>query len=131
MFFNIERWIFQYLFEIEFRETSQTYSGYSENCYLHFSIGCLIEFNFYEVSQNPFTNRSWKFQLSILKNKKRFIYKKKFFLGCCQYQNKKLCLLTQFSGKVLTLPYNQIRKIRSLLSRQCFILGPDKICLKI
>ena len=44
-----------------------------------FSIGCLIELKFCEVSRNSFSNRYWKFQLSILKNKKSFISKKKFF----------------------------------------------------
>ena len=35
-----------------------------------------------------------------MKNKK-VLFLKKYFLSCCQYQNKKLCLLTQFSVKVL------------------------------
>ena len=37
-----------------------------------FSIRCLIELKFCEVSRNSFLNRCWKFQLSILKNKKVF-----------------------------------------------------------
>ena len=53
-----------------------------------FSIGCLIELKFCEVSRNSFSNRCWKFQLSILKNKK-VLFLKKYFLSRCQYQNKK------------------------------------------
>ena len=52
---------------------------------------CLNELNelkFCEVSRNSFSNRCWKFQLSILKNKK-VLFQKKYFLGRCQYQNKK------------------------------------------
>ena len=52
-----------------------------------FSLGCLIELKFCEVSRNSFSNRCWKFQLSILKNKKVLILKK-YFLGRCQYKKK-------------------------------------------
>ena len=41
-----------------------------------FSIGCLIELKFCEVSRNSFSNRFWKFQLSVLKNKKVLFLKK-------------------------------------------------------
>ena len=44
-----------------------------------FSLGCLIELKFCEVSQNSFSNRCWKFQLFILKNKKVLFLKKKCF----------------------------------------------------
>ena len=57
-----------------------------------FSIGCLIELKFCEVSRNSFLNRCWKFQLSILKNKKGFIPKK---------SSSRWRLLSQFSVKVL------------------------------
>ena len=40
-----------------------------------FSICCLIELKFCEVSRNSFLNRCWKFQLSILKNKKALFLK--------------------------------------------------------
>ena len=53
-----------------------------------FSIVCLIELKLCEVSRNSFSNRCWKFQLSILKNKK-VLFLKKYFLSHCQYQNKK------------------------------------------
>ena len=45
-----------------------------------FSIGCLIELKFCEVSRNSISNRCWKFQLSILKNKK-VLFLKKYFLS--------------------------------------------------
>ena len=41
-----------------------------------FSICCLIELKFCEISRNSFSNRCWKFQLSILKNKKVLFLKK-------------------------------------------------------
>ena len=44
-----------------------------------FSIDCLIELKFCEVSRNSFSNRFCKFQLSILKNKKNLFLKKFFF----------------------------------------------------
>ena len=50
-------------------------------------MGCLIELKLCEVSRNSFSNWFWKFQLSILKNKK-VLFLKKYFLSCCQYQNK-------------------------------------------
>ena len=50
LFFKIESWNFQHLFEMKFRETSQ---------------------NFNSIRQpiKKISNRCWKFQLSILKNK--------------------------------------------------------------
>ena len=50
-------------------------------------MGCLIELKFCEDSRNSISNRCWKFQLSILKNKK-VLSLKKHFCGRCQYQNK-------------------------------------------
>ena len=44
-----------------------------------FYICCLIELKFCEVSRNYFSNRCWKFQLSILKNKKNIPKKNVFF----------------------------------------------------
>jgi hypothetical protein len=44
--------------------------------------------NFCNVSHNALPTRCLKFQLSVLKNKK-VLFLKKYFLGCCQYQNKK------------------------------------------
>ena len=91
MFLKIENWNFQYLFEIEFRETSQNFNSFGlfrQLLFSFFSMGCLIELKLCEVSQNSFSNRYWKFQLSTLKNKK-VLFLKKYFLSRCQYQNKK------------------------------------------
>ena len=49
LFFKIESWNFQHLFEIEFRETSQSFNSFSsfssfrQLLFSFFSIGCLIE----------------------------------------------------------------------------------------
>ena len=52
-----------------------------------------------------------------LEKQKSFIPKKNF-LSCCQYQNKKLCLLTQFSVKVLVqiLVHSHFELVSSLLA---------------
>ena len=52
----------------------------SDTCYLFssFFIGCLIELKFCEVSRNSISNWTWKFQLSILKDKKVLFLKKNF-----------------------------------------------------
>ena len=59
-----------------------------------FSIGCLIYSKFCEVSWNSFSNRLWKFHLSVLKNRKVLFLKEKF-LSHCQYQNKKVLFTDQ------------------------------------
>ena len=57
-----------------------THLAFSDNCYFHsFFISCLIELKFCEVSRNSISNWTWKFQLSILKNKKVLFLKKIFF----------------------------------------------------
>ena len=63
-----------------------THLSYSDDCYFHFFIGFLIELKFCQVSRNSFSNRFWKSQLFILKNKKVLFFKKN--LSRCQYQNK-------------------------------------------
>ena len=62
----------QHLFEIEFQliQLIQTIIIFI------FSIGCLIELKFCEVSWISFSNRCWMFQLFILKNKKGLFLKK-------------------------------------------------------
>ena len=50
LFFKIESWNFQKLFEIEFRETSQNFNSFRQLLFSFFSIGCLIELKFREVS---------------------------------------------------------------------------------
>ena len=46
-----------------------THSAHSDNCCFHFFVSILL---------NPFSNSCWKFQLSILKNKKVLFLKKIF-----------------------------------------------------
>ena len=83
---------FKHVFEIKFRETSQNFNSFSSFRQLLFlfflCICCLIELKFCKVSQNSFANRCWKYQSSILKNKKGLVLKK-YLLSRCQYQNKK------------------------------------------
>ena len=55
---------------------------------------------FCEVSRNPISNWTWKFQRSILKNKK-VLFLKKIFFGRCQYQNKKALFTDSIFQKVL------------------------------
>ena len=81
LFLKIESWNFQHLFEKEFRETSQNFNSIrhprknvTNNC-----LNQLNELKLCEVSRNSFSNRFWKFQLSILKNKKVLFLKKIFF----------------------------------------------------
>ena len=57
----------------------QKISAHSDNFYFHFSINCMIDLKLCEVSWNFFSNRCWKFQLSIFKNKKVLFLKKIFF----------------------------------------------------
>ena len=68
LFYKIENWNFQHLFEKFFLKLHNipTHSAHSDTCYFYFSIGCLIELKFCEVSRNLFSNRCWKFQFSIL-----------------------------------------------------------------
>ena len=56
---------------------------------------------FCEVSRNLISNRCWKFQLSILKNKKVFFLKKIFFKPYRQDRSKRWRLPSWFSVKVL------------------------------
>ena len=85
LFFKIESWNFQHLFENEFRETSQSFnsSALSDNCYLRYSLVCLIEFEFCEVSKKNF-QQMLRVSASYLEKQKSSI-PKKYFLGCSQY----------------------------------------------
>ena len=83
-----------------------THLAYSDNCYFHlFFIGCLIELKFCKVSWNSIPKWTWKFQLSILKNKK-VLFLKKNFLSRCQYQNKKSLFTDSIFQKVLDKTYS-------------------------
>ena len=110
LFFEIEIWNFQHFFEIKFCETSHNFNSFSifrQLLFSLFSLSCLIELKFCENSQNSFSNRGWKFRLSILK--KKVLYLRKYSLS--QYQNKKaLLILAQFSVKVLWKPMKGKRK---------------------
>ena len=106
MLFKIESWNFQHwslwnLSKFQLIQLIQTIVIFI------FSIGCLIELNFWEVSRNSFQTDSESFSNFYLEKQKSFIPKKKF-LSSCQYQNKKLCLSTQFFVKVLVEIYNII-----------------------
>ena len=60
LFFKIDNWNFLHLFEKEFRETSQNFNSFSlfrQFFFSNFSIGCLIEMKFCQVSQKSFSNR--------------------------------------------------------------------------
>ena len=82
MFFKIEGWNFQVQFEVEFRKTLQNFNSIRQLIYKYENNNCLnklIELKFCEVSRNPISNWTWKFQRSILKNKKVLFLKKNFF----------------------------------------------------
>ena len=58
-----------------------THLAFSDNCYFHLFllvVWTLIELKFCEVSRNSISNWTWKFQLSILRNKKVLFLKKIF-----------------------------------------------------
>ena len=86
MFFKIESWNFQHLFKIKFRETSWNFNSFSSFSsfrqllfFVHLSV-VWLSWNFgSEVSGKAFSNRCWKCQLTILKNKKVLFFSKVFF----------------------------------------------------
>ena len=63
----------------------------------------LNELKFCEVSQNPISNWTWKFQRPILKNKKVLFLKKKFFLAVPPRYIQKMALAVSIFQKVLIL----------------------------
>ena len=106
MFFKIESWNFQVQFEIEFRETSQNFNSIRQPREKNVNNNCLNELNDLkqcEVSRNLFANRCWKFQLSIMKNKKVLFLKKSFFKPLSISKQKALFTVSIFP-KVLTFP---------------------------
>ena len=65
-----------------------THLDYSDSCCFHiFLLFVWLSWNFCKVSGNLISNWTWKFELSIFKNKKVLFLKKK--LSHYQYQNKK------------------------------------------
>ena len=78
LFFKIESWNFQHLFQIQFRETSQNFNFFSLFGQLLFFYR--LSWNFERFHEILFqTDSERKFQLSILKNKKVLFLKKNFF----------------------------------------------------
>ena len=104
LFFKIESWNFQV--QCEIRETSQNFNSFSlfrQLLFLSFFIGCLIELKFCEVSQYSISNWTWKFQLSILKNKK-VLFQKKYILWAVpsRYIQKMACAVSIFQRVLLS-----------------------------
>ena len=88
LFFKIESWNFQHLFEKKSCEPSQNFNSIRQ----WIKIGnrkCLNELKFCEVSQNSFFKQMLKVSAFYLERQKSFIPKILFFLSRCQYQNKK------------------------------------------
>ena len=71
LFFKIESWNFQHLFEKEFQlnQTTDKKNG-NKNC-----LNDLNELKFCEFSRIFFSNRCWKFRISIWKNKTKILLK--------------------------------------------------------
>ena len=111
LFFKIGSWNFQHLFKNEFHETSQNFNSIwqpREKMY----VNCLNELTLREVSQNSFSNRCWKFQLSILKSKK-VLFLKKMFLALVSKHAKIIpkdgASLPNLQWRVLIFPYSLSR----------------------
>ena len=120
MFFKIESWNFQHLFENEFRETSQsfnTFSWFRQLLITFFSLGCMVELKFCEVSQNSFSNENESFSFLSWKTK-NFISEKNNFLAIVNIKTKKLCLLIQFSRRFCYLvPFHSSCKLIIMLEK--------------
>ena len=86
LFFKLESWNFQNLFEIELCETLQNFNSLS--FFRHFFFHFFYWFSdWVEILWNSFSNRFWKFQFSILKIKKDLFLEKR--LSRCQYKKQK------------------------------------------
>ena len=103
------------MFETEFREISQKFNSIRQPITIVWMRW--MSWNFCKVSWTFLSNRCWKFQLPILKNKKvLFLKKKNHFLAVINIKTKKLCLLNKFSVKVLciskktSVPFQPFRK---------------------
>ena len=111
LFFKLESWNFQVQFEIEFGETLQNFNSIRQPIKKNGNSNCLKKLNelkFCEVSRNPISNWTWKFQHSILKNKKVLLLKKIFFGPLSISKQKNLCLLTQFSRRLTLFMYHSL-----------------------
>ena len=78
LFFKIEGWNFQHVFEMVIRETSQNFNSFSSFRQLLFSFFYRLS-DWVEILWNSFSSRCWKFKFSILKNKKVLFLRKIFF----------------------------------------------------
>jgi hypothetical protein len=90
LFFKIESWIFQHLFEIEVRKTSQDFNSFSSFRQLLFSFFLSVvwlSWNFVKFHEILFQTDAESFSFLSWKIKKSYSYKKYCF-GRCQYQNK-------------------------------------------
>ena len=68
LFFKIESWNFQHLFEKEVRETSQNFNSFSSFRQFHFNCSVVqLSWNCVRFHEILFLNRCWKFHFSILK----------------------------------------------------------------
>ena len=85
LFFKIESWNFQHLFVKKFQKLHKI-STQSDNWKMKINncLNKLNELKFGEVARNSISNRFWKFQLSILKNKK-VLFQKKIKLQLCEW----------------------------------------------
>ena len=102
LFFKIESWNFQNRFEKEFRKTSQSFNSIRQHIEKNENNNCLNKMNelkFCEVSWNSFSNRFWKFQLSILKNRKILFLKKLFFKPLSISKQKSFVYWLNFPGR--------------------------------
>ena len=84
-----------------------------------FSIGCLIELKFCEVSRNSFSNRYWKFQLSILKNKKVLFLKKIWFRPLSISKQKSFVYWPNFQRRFWLRPAMNGKRSSSLWLLPC------------
>ena len=76
---KIGSWNFQHLFDLGFRETLQNFSLFRQTFRQHFSTrnkSCPNELKSYGVSRKKKSKRCWKFQISILTNKKLLFLRK-------------------------------------------------------
>ena len=103
MFFKIESWnFFSICLKKNFMKPHEisTHSAYSDNCYFHFFYGLSdwVEtlLGFTKLFFEPILKVS-----AFYLEKKSFIPRINIFQGVANIKTKKLCLLTQFSVKVL------------------------------
>ena len=90
LFFKIESWNFQHLFEKEFCETSQDFNSLSSFRQLLFPFFYPL-FDWVEILWG-LTKFCFKQMLKVSDfylEKQKFYFLKKYLLGCWQYQNKK------------------------------------------